>query len=103
MILASRVLGRDYDYKNALRIFKRDRYKHASPNSAQCESVCAGALRIRLAGDASYFGKKVSKPYIGDAQRDIEDKDIIRANRLMFATAALAYVACMACMADIVM
>lgn len=103
MILASRVLGSDYDYKNALRIFKRDRYKHASPNSAQCESVCAGALRIRLAGDASYFGKKVSKPYIGDALREIEAKDIIRANRLMSATAALAYVICMACMANVVM
>ncbi len=103
MILASFVLGRDYDYKNAARIYKRDRFKHASPNSAQCESVCAGALGIRLAGDASYFGKKVSKPYIGDTLREIENKDIIRANRLMFVTAALAYVICMACMANVVM
>ena len=98
MIFASYFLGKDYNGKNALRIFKRDRFKHASPNSAQCESVCAGALGVRLAGDASYFGKKVSKPYIGDALRDIENKDIIRANRLMFVTEALAYVACMACM-----
>ncbi len=33
-------------------IFLRDRFNHASPNSAQTESVCAGSLRIRLAGDA---------------------------------------------------
>jgi len=77
------------DQKNALRIYRRDRYKHASPNSAQTEAVCAGALGVRLAGPASYFGKKVKKPFIGDARREIEAKDIVRANRLMMRTAWL--------------
>ena len=64
MIVSAALLG--YDFKNAFRIFKRDRLKHASPNSAQTESVCAGAFGIRLAGDAWYFGKLYKKDYIGD-------------------------------------
>ena len=59
MIAAAFIGGRQFDGKNAYRIFKRDRFNHASPNSAQTESVCAGALRVQLAGDAVYFGKHV--------------------------------------------
>ena len=73
-----------YDYKNAFRIFKRDRRKHASPNSAQTESAMAGALGVQLAGDATYFGVVHKKPYIGDKKREIENKDIKRANDIMY-------------------
>jgi len=72
------------DRRNAYRIWKRDRMKHASPNSAQTESACAGALHVRLAGDAWYFGKLHKKQYIGDDDRPIEAEDIRRANRLMY-------------------
>lgn len=89
MILAAFIGGRQFDGQNAYRIFKRDRFNHASPNSAQTESVCAGALRVRLAGDAVYFGKLVKKKYIGDGLREIEYEDIKRANRLMYITAFL--------------
>ena len=75
--------------KNAVKIWKRDRRKHASPNSAQTESVCAGALDIRLAGDAYYFGKLHKKDYIGDDNRPIENEDIRRANRLMYCSAVI--------------
>lgn len=64
MIVAAFIGGRQFDGQNAYRIFKRDRFNHASPNSAQTESVCAGALRVRLAGDAVYFGKLVKKKNI---------------------------------------
>ena len=77
------------DSRNALRIWRRDRRKHASPNSAQTESACAGALHLRLAGDACYFGKFHKKPYIGDEDRPIEAEDIRRANRLMYAASLL--------------
>lgn len=80
------------DAKNGWRVFKRDRYQHASPNSAQTESVCAGLLGLRLAGDAWYHGVLHQKPYIGDALREIEPADIPRACRLMYMTAALALV-----------
>lgn len=98
MIAASFLAGSSYDGKNAYRIYRRDNRKHASPNSAQTESVCAGALGIQLAGDASYFGKIVKKPYIGDDTRQVEYEDIRRVNRLMYLTAALCVVCCMGMM-----
>ncbi len=87
MILASFFAG--FDWKNAKKIFLRDRYNHASPNSAQTEAVMAGALDIQLAGNAFYFGKLYEKPTIGDAVREVETEDIKRANRLLYASAAL--------------
>lgn len=77
------------DGKNAWKIYRRDRKKHASPNAAQTESVCAGALGVRLAGDAVYFGKLYKKEFIGDALRSIEPEDIIRTGRLMYAAELL--------------
>ena len=84
-----------FDAANAWRIFRRDRLRHASPNSAQTESVCAGALGIQLAGDASYFGKVVKKPYIGDPKRQVEYEDIRRVNRLMNRTAWICELLCL--------
>jgi hypothetical protein len=72
-----------YSIKDAWKIFQRDRLCHASPNSAQTESAVAGALGIQLAGDAYYFGKKYEKPYIGDAMREVEERDIQRVNVLI--------------------
>lgn len=93
MILAALFLG--MDYKNAFHIFLRDRYNHASPNSAQTESVCAGALQIQLAGDAYYFSKLYKKKTIGDAVRSIEYEDIARANQLLYGTAWIGIVLCL--------
>ncbi len=77
------------DGKNAWKTYRRDRRKHASPNAAQTESVCAGALDVQLAGDAFYFGKKCEKENIGDPLRPVEAEDIRRAGRLMYVTAVL--------------
>lgn len=95
MLFAACVGGKDFHAKHAYEIYKRDRRKHASPNSAQTESVCAGALGIRLAGNASYFGKIVEKPYIGDALRKVEYEDIKRVNKLMYLTAWLSEIVCL--------
>ena len=92
LLAAGAILG--LDGKNGWRIFRRDRYRHASPNSAQTESVCAGLLGLRLAGDAWYHGVLHKKPYIGDERRTIEPDDIPRACRLMTAAAILALLAC---------
>ncbi len=85
-----------FSFRNAWRIFLRDRRKHKSPNSAQTEAACAGALSVQLAGPAAYFGTTVEKPYIGDPIRPVEKEDIIRANVLMLCTALLCYVLGMA-------
>lgn len=84
-ILAAALAGQDG--KNAWRIWRRDRRNHASPNSAQTESACAGALGVQLAGPAYYFGEYYDKPTIGDARRAVEPQDILRANRMLFAGA----------------
>ena len=91
LVAATKLTG--LDAEGAWRIFCRDRYAHKSPNSAQSESACAGALGVRLAGDAVYFGRKVSKPYIGDATREIEAEDIVRSVRLMYAASGLGLLA----------
>ena len=87
MLAAGALLG--MDGKNGWKIFKRDRYNHASPNSAQTESVCAGLLGLRLAGDAWYHGVLHKKKFIGDALREIEPEDIPLACRLLYGTAFL--------------
>ena len=84
--------GSEFDAKNAYRIWRRDRRKHASPNSAQTEAAAAGALHLQLAGDASYFGEVHHKPFIGDPDRNPETEDIKRMNDLMYATAFLSEV-----------
>ncbi|MDM8245731.1 adenosylcobinamide-phosphate synthase CbiB [Collinsella tanakaei] len=81
----------------AWHIWRRDRMNHASPNSAQTEAAMAGALGVQLAGPASYFGRMVDKPTIGDATRPVEVADIARANCLMVAGVLVALVLLAAC------
>lgn len=95
MIIAAFIGGKCFSGKRAYYIYKRDNRNHASPNSAQTESVCAGALGIQLAGDASYFGKIVKKPYIGDRVRAVEYEDIKRVNHLMYLTAWIGEMICL--------
>ena len=92
MIAAGFLLG--LDGKNGWRIFRRDRRNHASPNSAQTESVCAGLLGVRLAGDAWYHGVLHRKQYIGDGNREITHRDIPLTCRLMYLTALLTLLLC---------
>ena len=88
LLIASAVLCK-LDAKNAFHIWKRDRRRHESPNSAQTEAVMAGALHVRLAGNASYFGKLHEKPYIGDDDRPIQTADILKAHRMLYAASGL--------------
>ena len=92
MLAAGFLLG--FDAKNGWRIFRRDRRNHASPNSAQTESVCAGLLGVRLAGDAWYHGVLHRKQYIGDGNREITHRDIPLTCRLMYLTALLTLLLC---------
>lgn len=87
LIAAAKLTGEDA--ASAWRIWRRDRRKHASPNSAQCEAAMAGALGLRLCGPASYFGVKHDKPWIGDRRREIVPGDISRACRLEYTGALL--------------
>lgn len=92
MILAAALLR--FDVRGALRIFRRDRFAHLSPNSAQTEAVAAGALGIQLGGTHSYFGKLVEKPTIGDDTRPVEYEDIKKTNQLLYVSAFLTLAVC---------
>lgn len=96
-VLSSLFVRGDFRFRPvlAIKIFLRDRYKHASPNSAQTESACAGALGLQLAGDTVYEGIVEKKDFIGDKTREIEAGDIVRANVLMYATTILAVGICL--------
>lgn len=83
--------------RQALRIWKRDRRNHKSPNSAQTEAACAGALSVQLAGPAWYFGEYYDKPTIGDAGRTVDAEDIRRANQLLEVTSVLFWLAVSVC------
>lgn len=82
------------DVRNGWKIFLRDRRKHSSPNAAQTESVFAGLLGLRLAGDAWYHGVLHKKEYIGDPLREIEYEDIPCSCRILYATAVFALLLC---------
>ncbi|MDO4323862.1 MAG: adenosylcobinamide-phosphate synthase CbiB [Lachnospiraceae bacterium] len=90
LIVSAAVCGQDA--KAAFRIWRRDRRNHASPNSAQTEAAAAGALHVRLAGDAYYFGKLYKKPFIGDDLRPVEIEDIARMNRMMVTASVLSLI-----------
>ncbi len=78
------------DNRNALRIYRRDRNLHKSPNAGQTESACAGALHIQLGGDASYFGENRQKSGVRDPLRRVNRTDILATIDLMNAASVLA-------------
>ena len=88
-MIAAAYLGIGFDGPEAARIWRRDRRNHSSPNSAQTESACAGALGVQLGGNAYYFGKLYEKPTMGDPKRAIEGEDINKACRLMYMTSII--------------
>lgn len=96
LILISAAFITGQDWRGARRIWRRDRRKHASPNSAQTESVMAGALGVQLAGPASYFGVICEKPVIGDPLREVAPEDITRADSMLYCGGILGLIAMVA-------
>ena len=75
-----------------VRILRRDRLKHPSPNSGHTEAAFAGALGIRLGGLSYYGGVPSQKPTLGDPVCVEEPEHIRIANRLMLVTSGLVMV-----------
>ena len=88
MLLAATIMP-GFSGKDASKIYQRDHKKSASPNAAQTESVCAGALQVQLLGDAYYFGTLHKKDTIGDGKRTVTPERIVEANRLLYGTVFL--------------
>ena len=81
------------DARAGWKIFRRDRLRHKSPNSAHGESAFAGLLGVRLGGGAFYGGVFEQRPFLGDALREPEKEDILRSHRILTCATAL----CAAC------
>ena len=86
------------DYKNALKMMRRDARKHPSPNGGWAEATVAGALRIRLGGMNYYFGKPHFRAYMGEPEENLEAVHILGAIRMMYtATILFLMIACAIC------
>jgi adenosylcobinamide-phosphate synthase len=77
-----------------LRVWRRDRNDHPSPNAGQCEAAMAGALGVRLGGRSVYSGRTEVRPLIGDGPRP-SARHVRRAGRMsgVVGAAALAVAA----------
>ncbi|WP_297421531.1 adenosylcobinamide-phosphate synthase CbiB [Clostridium sp.] len=90
IIISAKMLG--YDYRNSLKIYKRDRYNHSSPNSAHPEAAIAGALGVQLGGANYYFGKLVEKPTIGDKLKEIKINDVNRTAKVLYLSSFIGFI-----------
>lgn len=79
-----------YGAGRSLSVCRRDRRRHASPNSAWAQAAFAGALGIQLGGPVIYEGETVSRPTIGDTCQAIGPAHIRRADILFIATTLIA-------------
>ncbi|AEB76065.1 cobalamin biosynthesis protein CobD [Clostridium botulinum] len=90
MVISSFILR--FDYKNCIKIINRDKNNHTSPNAGYPESAMAGALRVKIGGTNSYFGKLTYKPTIGDELKKLEKEDIRKSTILMYGTTIVSIV-----------
>ncbi|MBU0934485.1 MAG: cobalamin biosynthesis protein [Spirochaetes bacterium] len=81
ILLAPAVCGSS---TKGLRIFKKERLHHASPNAGHPEAAYAGILGIRLGGPIRYAEGPLEKPWFNAAGNACEPADITRSVRLMF-------------------
>lgn len=87
LVIAAPLLG--LHGGRALKMVLRDSARHVSPNAGYPESAMAGALGVQLGGPTKYFNKLVDKATLGDATRELEPADILRANWLVSCSSAL--------------
>lgn len=77
------------DWRNSWRMLRRDAAKHPSPNGGWAEAAVAGALRIRLGGYNSYFGRQSFRAYMGEPYEELAAKHILGCSRLMYTATVL--------------
>jgi adenosylcobinamide-phosphate synthase len=83
------VLAAGMESKSALHIWWRDGRKHKSPNAGQPESAIAGALRVRLGGENTYAGERISTPLLGAEFEQPKLHHAMRALRLVITVSLL--------------
>jgi adenosylcobinamide-phosphate synthase len=89
LLMVSAAFVLKMDWQNAWRIMLRDRDNHPSPNAGWPEAATAGALGIRLGGENCYPGRSELRPFIGDKERGMENRDISKTLQLLYAVSIL--------------
>lgn len=74
-----------------IRVIRRDRRNHESPNSAWPEAAAAAVLNVRFGGDDLYGGKVVRRPLINREGNAPLGSDLANGLKLYKFTALLAY------------
>lgn len=77
------------DWRNALKIGKRDARKHPSPNSGYPEASIAGALNVQLGGINYYQGVPNKRSFMGDPNVKLHPLHIRHSIGLMYITTFL--------------
>jgi len=78
--------------RQALKALLRDHANHLSPNAGYPEAALAGALGIRLGGPGIYFGREISKPFIGEEKAQAHIGMLKEAKHLCLITATLSLI-----------
>ncbi|MDA8429219.1 MAG: adenosylcobinamide-phosphate synthase CbiB [Geobacteraceae bacterium] len=92
MVLAAVPAG--LDPWRAIRITRRDRLKHPSPNSGHPEAAAAGALGVRLGGKAFYGGRESWKETIGEPHAPLDERAYRSMLKLMYISTLLMAAVC---------
>ncbi len=90
IVIASVFVSRSlFTIRCSLKTMRRDGRKHPSPNAGIPEAAMAGALGVRLGGEASYSGIKDFKPYIGEGMNTLDASKVEDAVRIMYTSSLL--------------
>lgn len=65
LVVPAAAVAAGFSWRHSWNVGRRDRRKHASPNSAHGEAAFSGALEVRLGGRAEYDGLVCSRQTIG--------------------------------------
>ncbi|MBR1422314.1 MAG: cobalamin biosynthesis protein CobD [Ruminococcus sp.] len=88
MMLDSAFLG--LSVKDAWKVYKKDKRHSPSPNTAQTQSVCAGALGLTLGGDIYRKGTLIKRHTIGFGDKEATSNDIFWVNQLLMGVSCIA-------------
>jgi adenosylcobinamide-phosphate synthase len=94
MVLAAPLAG--LSGRGAMRMTRRDRLNHPSPNSGHPEAAAAGALGVQLGGKAYYGGRESWKQTIGDRLTPLDEQAYRGMLKLMYISTLLMAAVCLA-------
>ena len=87
MLLDSAFLG--LSVKDAWKVYRKDKRHSPSPNAAQTQSVCAGAMELTLGGDIVRKGEVIKRPTIGNGKKEATSNDIFWTTQMMMSASAM--------------